>query len=118
MWLLLLMSFAFADRSPSQDESGEFEGLARELSIKYFAGSYLIYDCIDKHFVCADEYEYKRCEDRRSQEEKDMKIRLACVPVKKYADRKECEVAQKEIVSQGRFVNFCLHEDFKKRLIR
>jgi hypothetical protein len=111
MWMLLFIHFSWAQVS-------ELDSQSAELSIKYFAGAYLVYDCQDKHYVCTDEYEYKRCQSNRDHAEKDMDIKLPCVPINKFLDRKTCEEKQKELVSTGRYVNFCLHEDYKKRFIR
>jgi hypothetical protein len=81
----------------------------RQYSEKYYAGSYLIYDCRDLHWVCADEASNKKCVKKRKLDIlKEMPV-LSCIPVKKFKTIKGCIRKKQTVVNNPVNNLLCQH---------
>jgi hypothetical protein len=85
------------------------------LSLKYTKGKFLLYDCYDKHWVCTSKYEYQACRDLRKILLKDHTARLNCSPVKQFSSEKDCQLAQKSLVTRKMGLRTCIHPTIQKQ---
>ncbi|HAZ12425.1 MAG: hypothetical protein A2X86_15920 [Bdellovibrionales bacterium GWA2_49_15] len=81
------------------------------ISLKYFEGEFLIYDCKSRHFACVDQPSFERCKTARK-EGLDTKAErvLACAPLKMFSKFSDC--AKEQYILQHRRLNksMCLVE--------
>ena len=78
-----------------------------QISIGYFSGEYLIYDCWKGNFACVDAESFEDCQESRNHSIKISEFKLPCAPLKKFPHFDDCEEAQyKEIESPKKKV-FC-----------
>lgn len=77
------------------------------LSPKYRSGAYLLYDCTDEHFVCADEVSFKLCQKYRAQELAAKAENLSCGAIKKYPQPKACHRALYKYIEKVVSKDFC-----------
>lgn len=87
----------------------DFDNESPVLDAFYIRGSYLVYDCDTKHWVCTGEIEYKRCNRQRSEAILDMDKKLPCAIFDIYQKREDCHKAQVELTNSARFERFCLN---------
>ena len=100
------------------DVLDQYEKLRGEVVIskKYRAGRYLLYDCEDRHFACADEISYKLCKIYRQEDKDRKKELLSCGPLKKYETAEECHQAIYTFVHRIVPKDFCMNiTDFLKK---
>lgn len=99
-------------------ESEEFDPYKDLFSDRYQAGQYLVYDCIEQHFVCTGPGELKRCEKEHESSLKKNLYNLGCVAIDKDLVRVEdCFKRQKELVVMSRKWRFCLHPEVRNRFL-
>lgn len=84
------------------------------LSFKYARGAHLIFDCVDKHWVCAAKGEYVRCQKARDFEVLERKDKLSCVPIKLFNSEKECNKSQGKLISRAVAMRFCESSEIQK----
>ncbi|MBL6991750.1 MAG: hypothetical protein ISR65_18355 [Bacteriovoracaceae bacterium] len=77
-------------------------------SKKYRLGAYLIYDCIDRYYVCGDFESFTECKDRREITLKKKKEILACAPIQDFKTFDECFAAVYEKIHTIASKKFCL----------
>jgi hypothetical protein len=77
-----------------------------QLSEKYRAGAFLIYDCEDQHFVCADIENQVECDEKREKAFVLKKERLPCAVLKQYSKVDECQNAQKKFMLAKKY-DYC-----------
>ncbi len=98
-YFLLLLSFsAMADILDN-----------RQYSERYYAGEYLIYDCNDKHWVCADKSAQSKCLSDRKEDILKNVSRLSCIPVKKFKNIKSCTQNKIKLVNEPTDDLLCQH---------
>jgi hypothetical protein len=85
-----------------------------EMSIFYQKGGYLIYDCIEKHWVCTAKPEHERCIAVRKNSISDNDPKLPCASIKKFISHEVCIKSQKEMVDWGIRGRFCKHPTINK----
>lgn len=91
-------------------ESGvDFLQQDENLNDKYQKGAYLLFDCIDKHWVCSGKIEYDRCKEHRVNALLDKDEKLPCAFFAKFSDRKSCHQAQLEVTERGALNRLCDH---------
>jgi hypothetical protein len=78
-----------------------------QISIGYFSGEYLIYDCIKGNFACVDAESFEDCQESRGHFIKISEPKLPCVPLKKFPHFEDCEVAQYKEIESPRKKEFC-----------
>jgi hypothetical protein len=74
----------------------------------YREGSYLIYDCKDRHFACVDEESYNGCRERREKALRALSKYLECAPLKKFDTQKKCRKVHYEQMHSVANKSFCL----------
>jgi hypothetical protein len=75
----------------------------------YKKGPYLVYDCKNKHWVCTQELEYKRCQIQRKTSLLDYENELACAYFDVFDRREDCWKKQQELTNVAKYEQFCLH---------
>ena len=87
------------------------------ISEKYEAGSYLIYDCVEKYWVCVLESYYKLCEEQRKTE-----LVLSeepfhsCAPIGKFPNKISCFQRQLFLTTHNHGQRFCVKDSWKKKV--
>ncbi|MGB0453583.1 MAG: hypothetical protein ACPGJV_07690 [Bacteriovoracaceae bacterium] len=90
------------------DGSLEYElRVGPPISLKYHRGSFLIYDCISRHFACVRQENYADCEKRVAQETENQSLKFSCAPLRAYTTQEECFKKQKELVHRVVDKSFC-----------
>lgn len=84
------------------------------LSLKYQRGKYLVYDCIDKHWVCTGEPEFDACEDTREISLRETYERLPCVPITAFNDVETCQKIQTKVTDRAEFMRHCLSAELRE----
>lgn len=79
------------------------------LSVLYQRGSYMIYNCIDGHWVCSGKAEYEACRETRNIALKENQTKLPCAPIRKFTSEKACNQHQSSLVDAATRNRFCLH---------
>lgn len=110
------MNVSFAD-SVRKNLNG-FDPATDIISEKYEAGPYLMYDCVDKHWVCVMDSFYKECSVKRSKEVIDKKPDLSCAPIGRFPGKKACFQRQLYLTTHNHGSRFCLHEDVQRLQIK
>tara|TARA_Y100000768_G_scaffold382909_1_gene364092 strand:+ start:11861 stop:12307 length:447 start_codon:yes stop_codon:yes gene_type:complete len=81
------------------------------LSVLYQRGAYLIYNCIDGHWVCSGKAEFNSCKETRNEAIKERKVKLPCAPVRTFVSEDDCVAHQASLVNAATENRFCLHPD-------
>ena len=89
---------------------GSEEGKERQISKKYFLGSYLIFDCENQHFACVSERSFRGCQKRRQNALLDKRFHLECAPFKKFPTRKACFQEQAKQIQFPKKKLFCFNK--------
>ena len=74
----------------------------------YRRGEYLIYDCINKHFVCVIESHYERCRETGTKEI--VYDSNFCLKIKEFQTQPDCFVAHEQFSDKSRMKFFCKRE--------
>lgn len=111
--LLLTMSVAFAEEV-DKVEPADFNPAADNISEKYFAGAFLIYDCEEGHFVCVYPEDYKACESKRAEAIKKKEKNLPCAPIGEFPTKRSCFQRDLYLAGQAHGRRFCLLDQLKK----
>jgi hypothetical protein len=94
---LILSSFP-QDREPHKSV---------QISIGYFSGEYLIYDCQKGSFICVDEFGFQDCLASRENAIRVSQPNLPCAPLKKFTHFDDCEIAQYKEIESPKEKIFC-----------
>jgi hypothetical protein len=116
MVFFLLLSLPLLAQE-NKDPAG-FDPVADNFSEKYEGGPFLIYDCVDKHWVCVLESYYMACEKQRREDIDNKKQLLSCAPLGTYLNKKSCYQRQLYMVGQNYETRFCLHPDMKQKELK
>lgn len=95
----------------------DYDGKVDIISEKYEAGPFLIYDCVDKHYVCVLESYNKECGETRAKNIHERQLNLGCAPISEHLNKKSCFQKQLFMVSQNHGTKFCVGEDWKQKEI-
>ncbi len=83
----------------------------KRLSDEYYQGSSLIYDCLNKHWVCVDRPNFEKCQKLRNETRVNKLLNLPCAPVKAFNSIDECVAEQNRQVTLPKIKDFCLFEE-------
>lgn len=110
---ILISLCSFAQVNQQADDKANLDVLLDDplLSLKYQRGSYLMYDCTDKHWVCTGKSEYNLCLERRKVGILDKNLNLPCGAFTKFKSEKECQKYQIEVINRSEGVSFCVNEN-------
>ena len=78
------------------------------ISSLYRRGEYLIYDCINKHFVCVIDQNYERC--RIPGKKNVVYDSNFCLRIKQYDNQPRCFLAHEKLSDKTRMNYFCKRE--------
>lgn len=113
----LILSFlsicVFSNEPTEKIDQLDVDQQKTRLSVKYTKGPILIYDCLDKHWVCTDKVEAKNCNDKRRYEELEKNENYPCAVFETFETNKQCIKKQKELIDQAIHVIFCVNPKFK-----
>lgn len=111
---LFILSTAFAEVSEEIPLPSDFEMKNDNISEKYLAGAFLIYDCEEKHWVCVLQEDYKVCESNREKAVKNKERQLPCAPIGEFPTKRSCFQRELYLAGQAHGHRFCLLDDIKK----
>lgn len=77
------------------------------MDAKYQKGRWLVYDCIDQHWVCTREEEFRYCEKLRKKAILDKEEALPCAYFKKFQSREMCWNEQLRLTNRAEHYLFC-----------
>jgi len=83
-------------------------------STKYLRGQYLLYDCIDKHWVCTSKAEFGACKDGRTIAQADKQDKLPCAPIKEFESESQCNKVQARLTSSASSMRSCKSNEIRK----
>lgn len=92
----------------------DFEMKTDNISGKYLAGAFLVYDCEEKHWVCVLEEDYKVCEDKRKESVGKKERQLPCAPIGEFPTKRSCFQRELYMAGQAHGHRFCLLDEIKK----
>lgn len=110
--LLMTIGTVFA-----QAVTEEYDPLKNFISAKYEAGPALVYDCLDKHWVCTGPNEHSVCSERRLENIQEGRIELNCMPDQIFPTIKECFEYIPRLIARGNVPRGCLHPAHRRRFI-
>jgi hypothetical protein len=111
--LILSSGYCYAQKSAKlTDEEASGVGLDVALtdpllSLKYQRGKYLVYDCIDRHWVCTGKAEFDLCLEQRDVGLLDKNSRMPCGAFDYFENEKKCQKHQKKLINRGDGTRFC-----------
>ena len=109
---LFLLATAFAvEEIPLP---ADFEMKNDNISEKYLAGAFLIYDCEEKHWVCVLQEDYKACESKRKVSADKKERNLPCAPIGEFPSKRSCFQRQLYLSGHAHGYRFCLLDEIKK----
>jgi hypothetical protein len=102
----------------SAGASEEFDFGRDVISDKWFAGSSLVFDCENRHWVCVAPEDHQQCAQARERTLIKGKRELACAPAEVYQKRADCHETLRRMVSEGNaYPRVCLHPNERSRII-
>ena len=112
--LFLIMSASVHGQQP---ESEGQDILLKDpyLSVLYQRGKFLIYNCLDQHWVCAGEGEFAACLLEREESIADNQRALPCAPVQEFSSEQACNKYQRDLTDFNMENRFCLHPEQGKQ---
>lgn len=124
MKLLLILFLSLSLPSKAQDllpASGKlingFDPRRDIISADYIAGEFLIYDCLNKHWVCVMEEYFTKCEEQRVEDSAAGKTFARCAPLKKFPVKFSCYQQQLRLVSNVDATKLCILDKWKAKHI-
>lgn len=116
-YVLVISLFILSTQSLWAQDGAQFDFSKDDISEKWYAGSSLVYDCEDMHWVCVSPGDYQSCSQGRERDLQRNKHKLACVPAEIYETPKECHQALKVLVGKGSYPRVCVHPVERSRFI-
>ena len=92
----------------------DFEMKNDNISEKYLAGAFLIYDCEEKHWVCVLEEDYQVCEEKRKESVAKKDRQLSCAPIGEFPTKRSCFQRQLYMAGHAHGHRFCVLDEIKK----
>ena len=122
MHLKLMIIFGFLSVSAWSDSRPKFlndyDPSTDVIAENYEAGPYLIYDCVEKHWVCVLESYYNDCVSARVEDQLLKRLDLRCAPIAQLPNKKSCFQKQLYLTGQNVGPNFCVGDEWKQKEIR
>ena len=79
-----------------------------KISKKYMQGSYLLYDCEDRHYACVDKSDFITCQAKRKVTLREgVDFRFNCAPLKKFDTAVLCIKNIYHLQSRVRYMEIC-----------
>ncbi len=115
--LVIIITLCHGWMALAQEAPSGFDFGKDTLSDKWFAGPALVYDCEDKHWVCASPFNHVACEKDRQTDLKIGKHELRCLPATIFEGTKECHIELARLMKQGAYPRLCLHPKIRHSFI-
>jgi hypothetical protein len=84
----------------------------------YEAGPFLIYDCVEGHYVCVLESFYQECQAKRAEDIKLNKVQARCAPFGNFPNKISCFQRQLFMTGHNHGTHFCVTDSWKKKEIK
>jgi hypothetical protein len=107
--MIFLFSSLLNQGEASERDHAGYDMISDDISAKYEAGAYLMYDCEEKHWVCVLEEYYKICEAKRVEDLELKKYNLRCAGIGALPTKKSCFQRALYMSSHNFSTRFCLH---------
>lgn len=108
----MLIGHAFA-----QDEGRFIEGFDVQNDIiadNYEAGNGLMYDCVEKHWVCVRNTDYEACRENRAKSRLDETTTThPCAPIAYFPNKRSCFQRQLFMTTHHHGERFCIKDEWK-----
>lgn len=114
--LILLATLAIAEDEVNQLPE-DFVPNKDNISEKYYAGAFLIYDCEEMHFVCVLPEDHQTCVKNREEAIRKKEKNLPCAPIGEFPTKRSCFQRELYLVGQAHGNRFCLLDELKKEEI-
>jgi hypothetical protein len=84
----------------------------------YEAGAFLIYDCVEKHWVCVLEEYSKDCHEKRLKdlESRDSPI-YSCAPIGVFPNKRSCFQRMLFMITHNHGTRFCIKSEWKQKAV-
>lgn len=118
--LMLFCVLIFSAQAPADDGEkslNDYDPKVDIISEDYEAGPYLIYDCVQKHYVCVLESYYKECEENRVYDVALNKEQTRCTPISQHLNKKSCFQKQLLLVSRNHGTRSCINQAWRQKEI-
>lgn len=99
-------------RAAAKDQGPEdfLKGTGVRLSSRYFIGGVLVYDCVDRHFVCTSVESADECRDKRADAITKDRFELPCAPLKAFENHEVCVKEQYKRVHEIPLTAWCYND--------
>ena len=115
---IYLLIFCLPALAQDNKMSAGYDPIQDNISVKYEAGQFLIYNCIDKHWVCVLETHFTDCEKERLEDIDNKVMDLRCAPIGAFPTKKSCFQQQLFMLSQNFSTRFCIHPAMKEKELK
>jgi hypothetical protein len=95
----------------------DYDPLVDDISEKYQAGAYLIYDCQEKHWVCVLQDDFKTCEEKRAKDNLSESYLHTCAPIGEFPNKKSCFQRQLFLTTHNYGARFCVKDYWKAKAL-
>lgn len=107
MRLLIPITYIFLSMSCFAQQAIDILQQDENLSFKYQKGRFLVYDCLDKNWVCTKSIEYERCKKIRNKAILDQDENFPCAYFEPYQTMDECHKKQTSLTNRSDVMVFC-----------
>ena len=114
LFVILMSAFALAEEDEAASVPPDYEPRTDNISEKYFAGAFLIYDCEEKHWVCVLKEDFATCNEKRAKSISGREKQLPCAPIGEFPTKKSCFQRQLYLSGQAHGNRFCILDELKK----
>lgn len=110
--LLFSIALCGAEETSSNEKVGVQTGVDflqqdPTMNTKYQRGRWLVYDCVDQHWVCTRKEEFEYCQKLRKKALLDKEKVLPCAYFKKFDKRELCWQEQLRLTNRANYYRFC-----------
>ncbi|MDH5580755.1 MAG: hypothetical protein OEY33_02535 [Bdellovibrionales bacterium] len=81
--------------------------MGHQITDIYSSGSYLIYDCKKRSFICVDFLNFENCSKERDFAKKQRYLNMPCAPLKEFKHFQYCKEAQYQLIHNISSRDFC-----------
>lgn len=111
---MLIANTALAKEDEGPAFPADYELKVDNISEKYVAGAFLIFDCEENHWVCVLKEYYDVCDEKRAKSKIGREKYLPCAPIGEFPTKKSCFQRQLYLTGQAHGSRFCLLDELKK----
>ena len=114
---LFCLNINFSRGAPLIRSLNHYDPLVDDISEKYEAGAYLIYDCEEKHWVCVLEPYFKICREKREKDLLNQSYLYSCAPIGEFPNKKSCFQRQLFLTTHNYGARFCVKDYWKSKAL-